>query len=496
MLKLPFVRSSSIGIPIWAVGTGGPIRVLLIDDDKDEESLTRSLLARVEDIKYELDWVPTYSEGLASIARGEHDAYLVDHQLGARTGIELVAEARQAGSLAALIILTGHRDRATDLAAMEAGATDFLLKSRTDAALLDRTLRYSISHVAMVSSLDRSRNQMACLEEIGRILVQDGPTLATVERVVDLIVDRFALPQMAIYLADGDTLYPAGERGYEHPLPSLSRGDASVDRIAHAKHPLFVPSLSSAAGGRNAGGTVATELSVPLLVEGELMGLLNVASSVAAPIGEQDFSAIGLVADRLTAALAVTRERRVMRERLAMARQELFIGEQPSGQQAVIDSQTSAYRRPLLEPLLEVAIASAVPQPNQNLRVLLVACEQTGPDAVTRLADQARIIFAHRALVRFAETELAVLVGATDEASVRSEAGDLLALAGAIGLVAWCGYAALRPEGGANEVVAAAQTALAFAQRVGPGTVIGYELDWAPTFGAGLASSAAGGNDA
>ena len=95
-------------------------------------------------------------------------------------------------------MLTGHRDRATDLAAMEAGATDFLLKGRTDSAALDRTLRYAISNVAMVSTLDRSRSQMAGLEEIGLILVQDGPMPATVERVLDLIVECFALPRIAV----------------------------------------------------------------------------------------------------------------------------------------------------------------------------------------------------------------------------------------------------------------------------------------------------------
>jgi DNA-binding response OmpR family regulator len=93
--------------------------VLLIDDDDEERPDTLAARARFR-TWYELDWVPTFSEGLASIARDEHDAYLIDHELGGRTGIELVREARDAGSLAALIMLTGQRDRMTDLAAMNA----------------------------------------------------------------------------------------------------------------------------------------------------------------------------------------------------------------------------------------------------------------------------------------------------------------------------------------------------------------------------------------
>jgi CheY-like chemotaxis protein len=472
-VRRPFSSNNAPSYPIWTEGPDVPIRVLLVDDDKDEESLTRSLLARVERARYVLDWVPTFGEGLASIAQEHHDAYLIDHSLGARTGVELVREAREAGSLAPLIMLTGHRDRATDLAALDAGATDFLVKGRTDSALLDRTIRYSISHAAMVWTLDRLRNQMAGLEEMGRILVQEGPTPTTVERVVELIADRFGLAQFAIYLTDGDLLNLAGQRGYAHPVESVSRDDASVERVVHARQPLFIPSLTPDAGGANAGGAVATELCLPLMVSGDLMGLLNVASPVATPIGEHDSTAIRLIADRLTAALDVTRERRLSAERLAKVRR-LGTGLDPSSdQEALIDSETMAYRRLLLEPLLEVAIATAGPDRVKDLGLLLVACSGTGFDQVARLAEAARAIFVHCPGVRFGEAELAVLVASTHPAVVRLKVTDLTAAAKAAGLDVWCGYASPATDASAIDVVAAAEAALAFARRIGPGTVIG-----------------------
>jgi FixJ family two-component response regulator len=462
MNLLPFLSGSTIGLPIWAMGSAEPVRILLIDDDDDEATLTRSLLGRVEDIRYELDWVATYGEGLAAIADGGHDAYLIDHQLGGRTGIDLVREARSAGSLAALIMMTGQRDRTTDMAAMNAGATDFLMKGRTDAALLDRTLRYAISQSAVVSALEHTHNQMAGLEELGRILVDDGPTPETMTRVVDLIVERFSLPRVAIYLAEGEYLHLAGQRGYEDPLTTLSRDDSSVDRVARARQPVFVPSLSHEheEGGTNS--DVATELSVPLLVAGELAGLLNVASLVASPIGEQDVAAIRLVAERLTAALEIVRDRRVSDERLRKARQQL------ADPQAFVDGETLAYRRPLLEPLIDVAIASATTKAGRNFGLLIVACEETGPGAVTPLAAQANVIFGNRPRVRFARNEIAVLLVATDEAGARAEAQDLLALTEAVGLDAWCGYAAFTPGWAAADLIAAAQADLALTRRVAP----------------------------
>jgi FixJ family two-component response regulator len=467
-VKLPFSQvNDPIGLPIWALGTSEPVRVMLIDDDNDEATLTRSLLDRVDDVRYELDWVSTFAEGLAAIGRAEHDAYLIDQQLGGQKGTDLVREARQAGSLAALIMMTGQRQRATDVAAMHAGATDFLMKGRTDAALLDRTLRYAITQTAVTSALEHSRNQMAGLEELGQLLMDNGPTPEAMDQIVDLIVNRFGLPRVAIYLLDGDMLRLAGQRGYEYPVMSLSRTDYSVERVARAHQPIFVPSLSREREDGGVGSDVATELSVPLMVGGELAGLLNVASLVASPIGEADVAAIRLVADRLTAALEIVRERRVAGDQLRRARQQL---REP---QAFVDAETSAYCRPMLEPLLDVAIASAGSGTRKNLGMLLVACDDTGPGSVTQLAEQTSRVFTNRPIVRFANAELAVVIVGANEGAGPTQARDLVRQAQLAGIAVWCGYAAFTKGSSTADLIAAAEAALLYARRVGPGTVVG-----------------------
>jgi hypothetical protein len=92
---------------------------------------------------------------------------------------------------------------------------------------------------------------------------------------------------------------------------------------------------------------------------------------------------------------------------------------------------------------------------------------------MARLADLARAAFPNRPIIRTRETELAVLVGSTDETGARTEAGELVALARAAGLGVWCGYAALASGWGGPELLGAAEAALAYARRLGPGTVIG-----------------------
>jgi CheY-like chemotaxis protein len=467
-MKFPFgTGNDSVGQPTWALDRTPPVRVMLIDDDDDEAALIRSQLARVEDVNYELDWVATYAEGLASIERHEHDAYLVDQQLGEQTGTELVREARGTGSLAALIMMTGQRERATDMAAMSAGATDYLMKGRTDTALLDRTLRYAIAQAAALTAVARSRNQIAGLEELGGLLVDNGPRPEVMARIVDLIVERFALPRVAIYLADGDELALAGQRGHPYALQRLSRADTMVERVARARQPVFVPSFTHDGGQAGAGRGVATELSVPLLVDGELAGLLNVASLIVAPIGEADYAAIRLVGERLTAALSLVHERATAEVKLARARRE------SSTSGTLMDGEASVYRHSMLEPLLDVAIAAADSKGTRKPGLLLVGRNDTTADSMDRLELIAREAFAGRPLVHGGNGELAVLMLGIGVAVARSETRHFVDAAMAAGLDVWCGYATATGRSTAAELSGAAELSLARAQVLVAGTIVG-----------------------
>lgn len=122
----------------------GPIKVLLIDDDEDDFILTRDLFAMVKLSTYVVDWASSYAEGLEVAARGEHDACLVDYRLGEHNGIQLIRAARDARIIMPMILLTGQGDYDVDVEAMEAGATEYMVKDETSPARLERTIRYAV----------------------------------------------------------------------------------------------------------------------------------------------------------------------------------------------------------------------------------------------------------------------------------------------------------------------------------------------------------------
>ncbi|MFO0811380.1 MAG: hybrid sensor histidine kinase/response regulator [Gemmataceae bacterium] len=131
------------------------VRVLLVDDDRDDYVLTRDLLNECASGHYELDWKQDYNSGLVGICSGCYDVVLLDYRLGAKTGLDLLDEARTLDCHTPVILLTGLSDAHIDLAAMQGGAADYLEKSRLDATLLERTIRYSIQQKQIETELER-----------------------------------------------------------------------------------------------------------------------------------------------------------------------------------------------------------------------------------------------------------------------------------------------------------------------------------------------------
>ncbi len=121
-----------------------PIRVLLVDDDRDDYLLTRDMLAELAGNAVELNWEASFEGGLAAVGRHQHDVYLLDYRLGKHNGLEFLQQAIALGCRAPIIMLTGQGEHEVDVEAMKAGAADYLLKGELSGTLLERVIRHAL----------------------------------------------------------------------------------------------------------------------------------------------------------------------------------------------------------------------------------------------------------------------------------------------------------------------------------------------------------------
>jgi|GEM_PF-970140 len=138
-----------------------PLRILLVEDDEDDYVVTRDLLAEMADEPYVLDWADSGERALDVIAAERHDVYLLDYRIGGMTGLDLLREVRRLDKAVPVFLLTGLRDHDLDLEAMQAGATDYLVKGQITAALLERSIRYAVRHHHTLQALMESERQLA-----------------------------------------------------------------------------------------------------------------------------------------------------------------------------------------------------------------------------------------------------------------------------------------------------------------------------------------------
>jgi signal transduction histidine kinase len=128
------------------------IRVLVVDDSVGDFDLVAELLDVADEGGWTLEHAQTWEDGLRALARGAHDAALVDFRLGGRDGLELVEAVLAEGCRTPLVLLTGAGRQGLDRAALSAGAADYLDKNALDPELLATTIRRAIARQAFLES--------------------------------------------------------------------------------------------------------------------------------------------------------------------------------------------------------------------------------------------------------------------------------------------------------------------------------------------------------
>lgn len=121
-----------------------PYRILLVEDNPRDAKLVIELLKRAEIDTYTPERVGTLEEAKQQLVSQAFDAVLLDMELPDGLGLDFLPVLNETARETPVILFTGRNERELALRVIRAGAQDYLVKGRTNAEMLERTIRYSI----------------------------------------------------------------------------------------------------------------------------------------------------------------------------------------------------------------------------------------------------------------------------------------------------------------------------------------------------------------
>jgi two-component system cell cycle sensor histidine kinase/response regulator CckA len=291
------------------------VKVLLVEDDEDDFIITRDLFAEIPRGRFALDWVKTFEAGLEAMCLNQHDAILVDYRLGVHNGVELLRAALERGCQAPVILLTGVGQHQVDVAAMQAGAADYLAKGHLRADSLERSLRYATQRKRAAALAAYEQKRLAAFgAEVGLALTRCDSLDGLLQRCAKAMVTYLGAglaeistfdPRERVFqprAAAGEAWEPGAEL---HSLPEvrLEIGPLAEGKPVLIKQLLEDGRIPDQAWIKRSGMTAYA--AYPLVLEDKLVGLMAMFS--LHPLTEQVHQELGSVANGI--ALCIQRKR-------------------------------------------------------------------------------------------------------------------------------------------------------------------------------------------
>lgn len=176
-------RTAPDDIRRGTVTRSAPVRLLLVEDDEGDAILVREHLADAG-LDVDLLWVRTLDE---AIDRLHVDLVLLDLGLPDAMGIGALERLLAAGA-PAVVVLTGLSGTDTGLAAVAAGAQDYLVKGEVDGETLGRSVRYAIQRRRLEDTDRALYRSLVRAEEVNRLERALLPTPSVLDQRLEVRV--------------------------------------------------------------------------------------------------------------------------------------------------------------------------------------------------------------------------------------------------------------------------------------------------------------------
>ncbi|MFP4101693.1 ATP-binding protein [Coleofasciculus sp.] len=149
-------------------------KILLIEDDKDDAFLLRRLLQKAQSITVDIEQAETLEQAINCLQQQSYDIILLDLFLPYTKGLDTFSSLSSHSPHIPIIVLSGLADQDIALAAVQAGAQDYLVKGQFDSHLLSRSIRYGIERQHLSLRLKQQNQELQAKEAQLRTIISQN----------------------------------------------------------------------------------------------------------------------------------------------------------------------------------------------------------------------------------------------------------------------------------------------------------------------------------
>lgn len=255
-------------------------QVLYIDDDPALARLVQKALGRRG---YTVEIAETGEDGLRRIAQGGIDAVALDHYLPTGTGLDILAALGRDDSVPPVVYVTGSLETAIAIAALKAGADDYVTKSLDDEffELLGRAIDLAIDRARL--RRERARAEQDVREARDRAEMLLGEVNHRVANSLAMVAALVGLQANAVHNAEAKN--------------ALAETQARISAIAGVHRHLYTSDDVRTVEIGDYLRSLAGELDASMKAAGH-HALINV-EAVSFPLATEKAASVGVIVTEL-----------------------------------------------------------------------------------------------------------------------------------------------------------------------------------------------------
>ncbi|MDW5563744.1 MAG: ATP-binding protein [Methanomassiliicoccus sp.] len=272
----------------------GAVKILLIEDNRGDAVLIETALEPSEDPPFTVHVESRLVPALERLNSEKFDIVLLDLNLPDSFGFETVTSVQEVVPRTPVVIVTGNMDEAFARTAVQSGVQDYLVKDEIRPYSLIRTILFAMER-------KRIENNLYALEEVASAAVATLDLDAILEAVLGTLRSVMGADRTALLMAeDGDLSIKAQSAG------GLSRREESSEDKKLSRQVLVEGRPAFARIPEEDGGEFYV-LKVPLTIEGEAGGVLEVEWAAPHAESEREVALLTVAAERIASGMSNAR---------------------------------------------------------------------------------------------------------------------------------------------------------------------------------------------